>query len=128
MIYIEGKKSTGKLCYGLSLAEYRCKCNNKQCRLTLVAPELLEAYEKFRRKVDVKLTIVSGFRCTIKNFKNGVPKSKHCAGQAIDILLEQLKHFSKAEIRAMAKEAGFNYIKFYPTFIHCDVRMARPKP
>jgi len=120
------KGEVKKLCYGLSHKEFKCQCDYKGCRATLIDPKLLEAYELFRRSVAVKLTITSGYRCPQHNEEErGTGRSRHTTGQAVDILYSSMKsQYAVEKVEEIAKISGFTFVKWYPNleFFHCDVR------
>lgn len=111
---------------GLSHNEFKCKCNFKECRATLVNEMLLKAYGRFRTDVDIMLNIRSGYRCPRHNLnEGGVEKSRHPSGEAIDISYASLKaDFPYQEIIDKLRSAGFTYVQWYADmeFFHCDVR------
>lgn len=117
------KKKTLRLCKGLTSREFSCRCSYDACRSTIVSKRLIKAYEAFRILVGVALRINSGFRCIQHNFdEDGSARSRHTTGEAIDISLKTMDHLSHEEIKTLAQQAGFTFIKFYKTFIHLDVR------
>ena len=129
---IISKFSNDKLCFGLSSYEFHCKCNFDACRFTIINPRLLEVYEKFRERINMPLTINSGYRCQAHHFHNvynddvqTLTASRHPTGEAIDISIINL--LEKIELHAIieaARHAGFTFIKHYEDekFLHCDVR------
>ena len=126
MIIFE-KNSTIKITYGLSAKEYQCKCKFKECRASFITIRLKTVYKKFRKAVGIALTILSGNRCQRHNFNvGGAKKSRHLDGEGIDIDSDNLLSvFSLEEVKKIAKESGFTYIKYYPNkkFFHLDVRL-----
>lgn len=117
------KTTQNRLCKGLTSREMACKCSNDFCRVTLIHPSLIKAYEKFRKLVRVPLIINSGYRCQAHNQEiQGKPQSKHLAGMAVDISRKTIDHLSDSDIEFAAKESGFKYVKFYKTWVHLDVR------
>lgn len=124
MLVAVSKRLTKRLCTGLTLKEFRCRCNHESCRSTFYNTRLVEAYKKFRKLVGVPLNINSGFRCILHNFnEKGSALSRHTTGEAIDIRLDTLQHLSREEIEFALKKAGFTFILFYKTFVHADVRI-----
>lgn len=117
------KGTNKRLEVGLTTNELACKCNYEFCTVTIVHPDLIKAWGKFRRLVKVPIRITSGFRCAAHNKDhNGSNLSRHMTGQAVDISRKSLDHLSDSDIEFAAKESGFTYIKFYKTWVHLDVR------
>ena len=122
-VYI--KANTNRVTYGLTLKEFRCKCVYESCTGTVISKALIEAYGTFRREIDKSLTILCGFRCSLHNFntQNSSLKSRHMAGDAIDISLHNLSEFfTNEQLKKIALRCGFTYVKFYSNFMHLDVR------
>jgi uncharacterized protein YcbK (DUF882 family) len=123
---IVDKKSNIKLCLGLTNDEFKCRCNEPSCRATIISNDFIQAYESFRLVVNMPLTITNGFRCHVKNLDvGGVALSQHQAGCAVDLVLTSLlEKYTMEEIREIAENCGFTFIKFYPSrsFFHMDVR------
>ena len=114
------------LCNGLSNHEFRCRCINASCTITLVHDDLLEAFEVFRRLVGGPLQVNSGYRCQLHNasLKGSSPITRHCAGMAVDIDYSgKLAEFTSDQVLAMAKEAGFEfmYYKKERKFFHLQI-------
>jgi len=115
------------ICEGLSNKEFRCKCNNHYCKCTMIHPDFIEAYEKFRAYVGMPLEITSGFRCPERNsLVGGKPLSYHQAGMAIDIIAKNLinKYRSNIQVEKIALQCGFKFVKYYieKGIFHMDVR------
>lgn len=120
---ITDKSKNLRLCKGLTSSEFSCQCSYDYCKATLISKKLIKAFEKFRILVDVRLRINSGYRCPQHNQDvGGKPKSRHQAGQAIDISLTTLGHLTRGDIEHAAKSSGFTFLIFYKHFVHCDVR------
>jgi len=92
-----------KISKHLHTNEYGCKCDSR-CDANLINTRLVGAYEATRAEFGMPIMVTSGFRCTYHNMVvNGVNRSKHTRGLAIDIthreleLLEKIarKHFDK---------------------------------
>lgn len=118
------KNENVRLCAGLTSREFQCRCFTQSCRSTMVSKLLLAAYETFRLRVNIALSIRSGFRCTLHNdVEGGKSMSRHLSGEAIDIALKELLEagFSKTTIKAMLFEAGFKFVYFGNDFVHADV-------
>lgn len=120
------KTEEKQLCIGLTHEEFRCSCNHPSCRATLINPKLLNAFAAFRTKVAMNLHILSGYRCPLHNFEEkGAERSRHTAGDAIDIAYGQLKDkYTQDQITKLLKACGFTFILHYPKngFVHADVR------
>lgn len=120
------KKSENKqLCVGLTNAEFSCQCNHPSCRMTLIKPETLTAYEKFRVRVARALTINSGYRCPLHNYhEDGAALSRHQLGEAIDIRYDFSDLLTPEETETLLKECGFTFVLYYRDlkFFHADTR------
>lgn len=121
------KHANQPLTIGLSAKEFQCQCTNMSCRATLVHPDLLEAYEKFRVALNVALIITSGYRCPLHNFSGkvgGSPLSRHTSGQAIDITWDSILKSGKSKkaVVNLAIKCGFTFVLQYQSFVHLDVR------
>lgn len=119
------KSEEKELCLGLTHAEFRCRCDYKECRHTPVFIPLLEIYERFRKALNVPLNIGCGYRCPRHNFDvGGVPRSKHMSSRAIDVLnTGDITQWSSDEVLKVAKEAGFVFCYFDPhkNFYHLQI-------
>jgi len=125
-MWILDKHRDSKLGYGLYNREFKCRCSYEFCQATIVSIALINAYEVLRQNINSPLTINSGFRCTAHNFdEKGTPKSRHLAGQAIDISQDGLP--IKIDVDSFIKlayQSGFKFVKHYDklNFFHLDVR------
>lgn len=123
MIRIFEKDKKMNLCYGLTLDEFKCKCDKKECRSTIISEDLIGKYEKFRKLISCPLKINSGYRCNAHNFDvGGVSTSRHQTGEAIDISLATLGHLTENDIEHLIQICGFSFHRFYKTFFHMDCR------
>lgn len=123
MIRIFKKTEKQRLCVGLTLKEFRCRCEHDSCRCTIISSELIEKYERLRIYLGSTLKINSGYRCNRHNLDvGGVAMSRHQTGEAIDISLDTLGYLSHNQLEKAIKLAGFTYCKFYNSFIHIDCR------
>lgn len=123
MLKILPKNKSVRLAKGLTSLEFQCRCQYESCRSILVDTDLIKAYDKFRKLVDVRLTINSGYRCPAHNFDvGGKALSRHQMGHAIDISLKTLNHLPNNDIKDLAVSSGFTFILFYKTFVHMDAR------
>ncbi len=125
MIKEKTKDNAVKLCYGLSLLEFQCRCS--ECRAAVISENLLSCYCKLRRKAGVALSINCGHRCQFHNEEvDGVALSQHILGTAIDIAYtNNLKElYTPEEFIALAKECGFTYCYYdkKKNFFHLDCR------
>ena len=107
------------LTYGLSHAEFRCRCGRPSCHFTLVAKSLILSYKGVRYDYGTPLKINSGFRCQ-KHNKNvgGLDESSHTTGHAIDISTKGLDGQAKDDLIDFAKRR-FDVVLVYKYFIHC---------
>jgi len=120
------KEVNDKITTGLNTDEFRCRCNYESCRATIIAIDLVRSYRKFRMFMNMPLTILSGYRCTLHNHMvEGAALSRHQSGQAIDIYTGNiLEKYTIDQIKDFARQAGFTFIKYYEekNFVHLDVR------
>ena len=97
-----------------------CKCQSETCHYTMVSGKLIEAWENFRHDWGEPTKINSAYRCQTHNENvGGVPNSRHTLGNALD--LEMNEYCDKIKMVHLARR-HFDYVKIYPTFLHCDVR------
>ena len=115
--------------------EFACKCKAKglydQDRLSycgglsIYHPELVSKLQELRDRVEVPITITSGYRCPAYNRRippqgvGGAQNSQHMYGRAADIIV---KDHTPEKVAELAKEVGFTFIGIYKTFTHVDVR------
>ena len=136
------EKENFLLCLGLKYNEFKCKCNNKRCRYTVISNKFLEKYSHFREDLDLPVLVTSGFRCQVHNEKvGGVENSFHTMGFAIDVKpMEKMKgkylqkYFNQKHdkeptevnsdfeaIKYFAEKNGLHVIQ-YESFLHLDNR------
>lgn len=101
------------------LREFECKDGSKLVKLDA---RLLEKVQILRDKLNVPLSINSGFRTESHNKKvGGVPNSLHLQGKAVDISTRNISMTDEKLIQ-ICEQIGFDGIGIYNTFIHLDVR------
>jgi len=99
-----------------NMVEFECPC----CHCVMIHPRLLKLLIKLRRLTLEPIYINSGYRCKKENKKvGGVKNSYHRFGMAVEI---HTRTFSIHDLAILAKNAGFDGIGVYKTFIHVDVR------
>lgn len=113
--------------YSVDLNEYlhtdeiKCKCRFKDCHYTLVSQQTVDAFYRTRLAFGAVLRINSFFRCQKHNDAvGGVPHSSHTTGLAVDISTRGFTGKEIEKLQDIAKQ-NFDYVKTYPTFIHCQV-------
>lgn len=104
-----------------TLKEFHCRCTNKDCLVTFVSEDLINALEDLRRVAGGILVIADGFRCQKHNSAvSGVVGSKHLFGIASDIHHPKPRMLAGCAKRVSAFADGG--IGIYDWGIHCDVR------
>lgn len=120
-----GKQDNRELCFGLTHAEFRCKCKYQDCGHTVLTHALKKAFLDTRTEFNKPISIHSGFRCQRHNSDvGGVKKSRHMSGEAIDIAPHADNPYFEHELERLEQIARkhFGFVLRYKTFIHCDVR------
>lgn len=100
------------------------------CSQTKINLTLVEYLQKIRDHFGVPITITSGYRCPTHNSKpsvGGATRSKHCQGDAADIVVKGVK---PAEVAKFAESIGILGIGLYETaidgyFVHIDTRTVK---
>jgi uncharacterized protein YcbK (DUF882 family) len=120
------KHEERQLCLGLNHEEFRCKCQHPSCTSTPIRKELIEAYEKLRKKLNIPLKITSGYRCPLHNFGllGSSKKSAHMCGLAIDVgYVGELSKLSIDEVIREIQGAGFHmsYYSASGNFFHMQI-------
>ena len=116
------KHDTNRVAFGLTLDEFRCKCDFDECKATIISPWLIGAWELLRWEVDKMLIVTCGYRCPRHNHEvSGSARSRHLTGEAIDI--STIGHDPEKLMR-IAKKSGFSFLKYYEekNFLHMDTR------
>lgn len=106
--------------------EYDCRCNRRECNVTVLHPALLDAVEDFRKDVNRPVTITtsggSGFRCKAHNADpnvGGAAGSLHTLGLAADL---KCTGISVNQMAAIAeKRKNYGEIGKYSWGIHLGV-------
>ena len=66
--------------------EIDCHCAYKDCKVQLISPKLVTAFQNTRDEYDNPIRVLSGYRCQRHNADvGGLAASKHKLGHAIDI-------------------------------------------
>ena len=105
----------------LHTSEIDCKCHNNLCHYTIYNPVAVEAFNMVRLGFGAPLNINSFYRCQSHNDNvGGVEKSSHTTGNAIDISFKGLTMEERSFLVELC-EVHFDFIKIYPTFIHCQI-------
>ena len=107
-------------------AEFACPC----CNVNAVQLRLVDGLERLRQKCgNAPITVTSGFRCWSWNeMVGGVPKSKHCTGEAADIVVAGVHPLEVADIAERIEVFSHGGIGIYTEkgFTHLDVRHGGP--
>ena len=124
MIKIYKKDSIASISDNIKLEEFRCKCDNKECKSTPVSTVLMDKFEKLRKECgNLPIKITSGHRCQVHNYEvGGTLTSKHLYGLAMD--LKPPKGMDLIVFESIAWDIGFGIVLPYTmyNFIHVDVR------
>lgn len=106
--------------------ELACPC----CDVCAVQLRLVDALERLRQKCGgAPITVTSGFRCwTWNETIGGATKSKHCTGEAADIVVAGFHPLEVAELAERIEVFSHGGIGTYPDrgFVHLDVRHGGP--
>lgn len=100
-------------------AEVTCKCG---CGQDTIDAEVMNVVQDVRDHFNAPVTITSGNRCFVYNFKVGGSKdSQHLLSKALDF---KVRGFTSLQVLAYleTKYPGQYGIGIYETFIHVDVR------
>lgn len=114
----------------LTLAEFKCKCDDMYCTRTMILHSTLKSYEKTRDSYNKPIRITSGYRCHIHNKDiKGRFGSYHLIGAAIDMqpwsdltVEEKVMDMDYQEELTKLREQAlkcFDVVIRYSTFIHC---------
>ena len=124
--YRERRLSQGWISEHFRYHEFACPC----CGVSAVRMRLVDALERLRTKCGNRpITVTSGFRCANWNkIVGGVPASRHCVGEAADIVVAGLHPLEVAEIAERIEPFSHGGIGTYPDrgFVHVDVRHGGP--
>ena len=118
---VRWRSSKGEL-VNLSLVETRCKCN--KCESNSMQQGIVDLFHALRTKLNMPLTVNSGFRCAEYNKKvGGKPDSQHLYGKALDIRLPG--KMTPVELQDHMESIGAKAIVLYKTFCHMDERQKK---
>lgn len=110
--------------------EIDCHCAYKDCKVQLISPKLVTAFQNTRDEWDNPIIVLSGFRCQRHNSDvGGVIASKHTLGHAIDITPQYsgTVHINKLKIDLCKlqeiAERYFDVVIRYDddNFLHCHL-------
>lgn len=117
---VYAKGSHDRLQPNFKISEFACKCQFRNCQITLHDPELSKKLQALRMRCGKAITVNSGYRCAEHNKAvGGSATSYHTKGMAADIKVKGLKPEALAQL---AEEVGFTGIGVYDSFIHVDTR------
>ena len=124
--YRQKRRDQGWLSEHFRHHEFKCPC----CGVCGVQLRLIDALEKLRTKLgNSPIHILSGYRCWNHNQTvGGVQKSKHCTGEAADIVVEGRHPFEVADAAERVEQFSHGGIGIYEHrgFVHLDVRHGGP--
>jgi len=124
--YREERKARGWASEHFRHHEFACPC----CGVSAVRMRLVEALERLRTKCgNAPITVTSGFRCPAWNKTvGGVKKSRHCTGEAADIVVQGRHPLEVAEAADRVEPFSHGGIGTYVDrgFVHVDVRHGGP--
>lgn len=109
-------------------SEMDCHCQSRECTVTYVDTDLIDALELLREKVGAPIVVTSGYRCSSHNRAvGGKPGSVHMTGKAADVLCEGVSvdtiRYAAESIPAF-DDGG---IGRYDSFTHLDTRNYRAR-
>lgn len=124
--YRQKRRDQGWLSEHFRHHEFACSC----CGVNAVHMRLIDGLERLRSKCgNAPITVTSGFRCWEWNKTvGGVDKSRHCTGEAADIVVAGLHPLEVAERAGQIEVFSHGGIGTYPDrgFVHLDVRHGGP--
>ena len=117
----------GDLTQNFSLREFRCKDGTDVPEELMESVQLLaENLQKLRDRLDVPITVISGYRSPEYNKRcGGVLRSQHLLATAADI---KVRNHSPADVQgiviSMIKSGELHQggVGVYPSFLHYAVR------
>lgn len=115
-----------RLSKNFAASEFKCGC---PCGRVRIDEKLVQGLQKLRDKIDMPITITSGFRCKDHNMAvNGASNSLHLTGQAADITCDMslLRLYFEA-IGVPEFQTGGCGVYPQNGFIHVDVRGTRAR-
>lgn len=121
------KGSKVKLSNSFYSSEFDCH-GSGCCSQTLINEQLIEYLQKIRDHFNSPITITSAYRCDLHNSRvGGAKRSRHCAGDAADIVVA---NHTPAEVARYAESIGIKGIGLYETasdgyFVHIDTRTTK---
>ena len=104
------------------LEEFDCKCPFPECKRNWIDPDLVQALQRVRYRVNAPLKVNSACRCPRWNERvGGMTKSYHLRGQAVDISTKRMTDYQKRVFLSEALRL-FRGVMIYPDFVHLDLR------
>ena len=114
----------GDLSRNFNRSEFACKGEDCCDHSAPVHPDLIEALQTLRDRIEKPLSIISGFRCNRHNEAvDGEDHSFHTLGMAADVACPD--GISPTQLAALAEGIELFYqggIGIYPSWVHMDVR------
>lgn len=116
--YKKGVKT--KLTKNFYSNEFDCKCQNSDCKWTIIDLDHVKKLQQLRDEFKDVLIITSGYRCEKHNKAvGGATRSRHLFGDAADIVLAKTP---PKETANKAEELNFTGVGRYNKFTHVDSR------
>lgn len=118
------KGSSQKITANFSTSEFACH-GRGCCTQTKINEELPKILQKIRDHFNAPISVTSAYRCQTHNRNiGGATRSRHCAGDAADIVV---KGVAPREVAKYAESIGVLGIGLYETandgyFVHVDTR------
>lgn len=101
----------------LTKADFKCKCG---CNTNLIKQDLIDLCNTIAEKVDLTLTVNSGYRCATHNTSvGGATNSQHKQGKAADLSCSNLSKL-KEECKKLWDDSTIGGMGKYNTFVHVD--------
>ena len=122
--YVFQKGSKEKVAKNFHSGEFDCHGQNC-CKETKINKKLVEYIQNIRDHFNSPINITSAYRCSLHNSAiGGANRSRHCAGDAADIVV--VNH-TPLEVARYAESIGILGIGLYETssdgyFVHIDTR------
>ena len=122
------KGSHEKLSLNFSVFEFDCPCKN--CKETIVHPDLVAKLQALRDSVATTVLITSGYRCESHQKEleslgyETVRNSQHLIGMAADVCV---RNRTGKDLEILARKAGFQAVGVAKSWIHVDLRFDKDR-
>ena len=108
----------GDLTKNFSDWEFTCR----HCGMEGVMPELVDALQALRDRLDAQVHISSGYRCPEHPLSAGRPGSRHITSEAADIVVTGRQPSAVAETAALFEQFGGIAVDPHRGYVHVDIR------